>query len=88
MAYKSASVVLPKELIEEIQKYVQGETIYIPKKETAHFQWGECSGTKAFIRKRNAAMKQAFSEGVSIEQLAVRHHLAVETIKKIVYVKG
>ncbi|MEY9971170.1 hypothetical protein ABH966_001536 [Lysinibacillus sp. RC46] len=30
MAYKKASVILPKELLLEIQKYVQGETIYIP----------------------------------------------------------
>ncbi|WP_078394860.1 CD3324 family protein [Shouchella patagoniensis] len=87
MAYKSASIVLPKKLIKEIQKDVQGETIYIPKKETAYYQWGERSGTKAFIHKRNAAMKQAFSEEISIEQLAARHHLAVETIKKIVSVK-
>lgn len=32
-------------------------------------------------------MKQAFSEGATNEQLASHHHLAIETIKKIVYVK-
>ena len=27
-------------LITEIQKYIQGETIYIPKQETKHYKWG------------------------------------------------
>jgi len=31
MAYVKASAVLPEKLISEIQEYVQGETIYIPK---------------------------------------------------------
>lgn len=33
MKYTNATKVLPEELIEEIQKYVQGETLYIPKLE-------------------------------------------------------
>ena len=33
MKYKNANSILPAELIESIQKYVQGEYIYIPIKE-------------------------------------------------------
>ena len=33
MKYKNAVAVLPTELIEEIQKYIQGEFLYIPKKD-------------------------------------------------------
>ena len=33
MKYKNASHVLPDELLKEIQKYVEGEAIYIPKQE-------------------------------------------------------
>jgi len=33
MKYVNASNILPKKLIAEIQKYVQGETLYIPKLE-------------------------------------------------------
>ena len=33
MKYVNASEILPKELISEIQKYVEGNIIYIPNKE-------------------------------------------------------
>ena len=33
MKYKNANEILPPELIEEIQRYIQGESIYIPKKD-------------------------------------------------------
>ncbi|MET3196144.1 hypothetical protein ABID96_003112 [Bacillus sp. OAE603] len=36
MTYIKATAILPEKLISEIQKYVQGETIYIPKPETTH----------------------------------------------------
>ena len=33
MKYKNAEKILPPELVEEIQKYVQGEFLYVPKKD-------------------------------------------------------
>lgn len=44
MKYVKASAVLPKKLILEIQKYVQGETIYIPNSESTRKKWGTLSG--------------------------------------------
>lgn len=38
MKYVKANAVLPESLITEIQKYIQGETIYIPKQETKHYK--------------------------------------------------
>lgn len=32
MKYINANMILPEKLIEEIQKYIQGKYIYIPKK--------------------------------------------------------
>ncbi|MFJ7733184.1 CD3324 family protein [Lysinibacillus sp. NPDC097231] len=87
MAYKKASAILPKELLLEIQKYVQGETIYIPKIENTYLEWGARSGTKQYIEDRNKSIKKAFTNGASIEQLSTEYHLAVETIKKIVYTR-
>ncbi|QPQ28887.1 CD3324 family protein [Lysinibacillus sp. JNUCC 51] len=87
MAYKKASVILPKELLLEIQKYVQGEMIYIPKVENTYLEWGARSGTKKYIENRNKSIKEAFTNGTSIEQLSTEYHLAVETIKKIIYTK-
>lgn len=87
MAYKKASAILPKELLVEIQKYVQGETIYIPKIENTYLEWGARSGSKKYIENRNKSIKEAFMNGASIEQLSKKYHLAVETIKKIIYTK-
>ncbi|MEH7350049.1 MULTISPECIES: CD3324 family protein [Bacillaceae] len=87
MAYIKATAILPEKLLLEIQKYVQGETLYIPKSEKVHKKWGSRSGTRKLIDNRNKAIKEAFKNGQSIEQLAKEYFLSIETIKKIVYTK-
>lgn len=85
MKYINAAKVLPEKLIMEIQKYVQGETLYIPKPETEYKDWGSQSGGRRMLDERNTAIKNDFASGSSIEQLAEEYFLAIETIKKIVY---
>ncbi|MED3562474.1 CD3324 family protein [Bacillus xiapuensis] len=87
MKYINASKVLPEKLIVEIQKYVQGETLYIPKPETEYKKWGTLSGGRQLLDYRNSAIKNSFSNGSSIHQLAEEHYLSTDTIKKIVYSK-
>lgn len=41
MAYKNGKEVLPASLLREIQKYIQGELIYVPTKEEVRKRWGE-----------------------------------------------
>ncbi|MEK9197218.1 CD3324 family protein [Lysinibacillus halotolerans] len=85
MKYTNANKILPEKLINEIQKYVQGETIYIPKQETEYEKWGARSGGRRLLDRRNAAIRNAFISGSSIQQLAEEYYLSIETIKKIVY---
>ncbi|OBZ19317.1 hypothetical protein A8L34_07345 [Bacillus sp. FJAT-27264] len=85
MKYINAAKVLPEKLIMEIQKYVQGETLYIPKPETEYKHWGSQSGGRRLLDERNVAIRAAFKNGSSIEQLAEEYFLSIETIKKIVY---
>ncbi|WP_394232007.1 CD3324 family protein [Niallia oryzisoli] len=85
MKYINANKVLPEKLIMEIQKYVQGAALYIPRPETEYLKWGTSSGTRRLLDSRNTAIRQSFSSGSSIEQLANEYHLSAETIKKIVY---
>ncbi len=40
MSYKKADKILPKELLEIIQQYVEGESIYIPRKTENRRSWG------------------------------------------------
>lgn len=87
MKYTNAQKVLPEKLILEIQKYVQGETIYIPKPESDYQKWGTSTGSRKRLDYRNAAIRDAFARGVRIERLAEDYFLSVESIKKIVYSK-
>jgi len=85
MKYVKATAILPEELIIEIQKYVQGETIYIPKPKQSYQKWGARSGTRTLIKDRNKSIRNEFQNGKSIHQLAEEYFLSIETIKKIVY---
>jgi Mor family transcriptional regulator len=85
LKYINAAKVLPEDLITEIQKYVQGETVYIPKQETAYREWGASSGGRQLLDRRNAAIRNSFISGSSIRQLAEEYYLSTETIKKIIY---
>ncbi|MGE6257279.1 CD3324 family protein [Heyndrickxia sporothermodurans] len=85
MKYVKANKILPENLIVEIQKYIQGETIYIPKSKKNYKKWGTSSGGRRMIDERNASIKNSFKNGMPINQLAEEYYLSVETIKKIVY---
>ena len=51
MSYIKAEDILPKELLETIQQFVDGQLIYIPCKEKQ--EWGSGTNTKVFFRERN-----------------------------------
>lgn len=87
MNYVNAAKVLPENLLVEIQKYGQGENLYIPKQEKNHRKWGTNSGGRQFIDLRNSDIQTSFINGKSIQQLAEEYYLSIETIKKIVYSK-
>lgn len=85
MEYKKVEEIMPKELLKEIQNYIQGATLYIPKE--THHEWGEKSGIKDKLHKRNQLIKEKFQQGNSIQSLGTDFYLSEETIKKIVYKK-
>lgn len=41
MGYKKATKVLPQHLLRAVQEYVDGEYLYIPRKEENRKHWGE-----------------------------------------------
>ncbi|MFS1516284.1 CD3324 family protein [Bacillus sp. SM2101] len=53
MKYINANHVLPDQLILEIQKYVQGQVVYIPNTEGVRKKWGENSGNREYLNCRN-----------------------------------
>jgi len=85
LKYINANKVLPEKLIIEIQKYVQGETLYIPKPKMEYQKWGASNGGRRKLDRRNDTIRNSFHSGSSIYQLAEEYYLSTETIKKIVY---
>ena len=71
--------------MKEIQKYIQGEYLYIPKEDGVRKKWGTSSGVKKEIIKRNNEIKEKFFDGTSKETLAEVYCLSISSIKKIVY---
>lgn len=85
MKYVNAQHVLPEELLQEVQRYVQGETLYVPRTVQEKKRWGTVSGGKQLLEQRNEAIRTSFEKGTRVEELAADYHLAVTTIRKIVY---
>lgn len=82
MSYIRAEDVLPKELIEIIQQYVNGKNIYIPCKEKD--TWGTWTDTKQYYRSRNNEISEKYKNGVSIKILADEYSLSEKSIQRII----
>ena len=86
MKYINAKEILPDGLVEELQRYIQGGYIYIPVAKQ-HRQWGELSGYRKELQERNNAVRNEYSKGKTIEDLADEYCLSVYAIRKIIYQK-
>lgn len=63
MKYKNAGEILPPELVEEIQKYVQGAFLYIPKKDKHTHR--AVTEYRIELEKRNDRIFRMHLEGVT-----------------------
>lgn len=86
MKYENASDILPEELLKEIQKYAAGKLLYIPSGEGKK-AWGETSGYRAQLKKRNRMIRNKYAYGLTVSELADEYFLSLDSIKKIVYSK-
>jgi Mor family transcriptional regulator len=84
MSYKKAVNVLPVEIIELIQSYVDGEYIYIPRKEENKKNWGSNTAIKEELMSRNTKIFMDYRKGISIEVLAENYFLSIKSIQRIV----
>lgn len=80
MSYINANNILPMDLINEIQKYVQGVNLYIPKiperKRTD-------SGYKHELYERNKEIYDLFQSGNKVSELARMYYLSDKSIYRI-----
>jgi Mor family transcriptional regulator len=86
MSYINADELLPPELLREVQSYVQGSLVYIPREGgEKRLSWGERSGARASFDQRNAEIRAAKATGRKIDELADDYGLSSGGIRKILY---
>lgn len=83
MSYVKAEDVLPKYLVEEIQRYVDGKLLYVPRKDENSLSWGEKSGTKERMAKRNQSIVERYNAGETVESLSREFYLSEKRIRGI-----
>ena len=87
MSYVKAVDVLPDEILSLIQNYVDGEYIYIPRKENNKKSWGENTNSRKEIHMRNSKIYEDYKRGIKVKDLAEKYFLSDKSIQRIVLQK-
>ncbi|BDF35356.1 hypothetical protein CE91St62_34190 [Lachnospiraceae bacterium] len=84
MRYRKADQILPPELLEKVQEYVDGTILYIPKTEEHRKNWGEGTATRDELRIRNARIYSDYLAGESMKNLSSKYFLSLKSIQRII----
>lgn len=84
MKYEKAQNILPEDVIELIQEYIDGGYLYIPRKSSNKKSWGESNGTKNDLKKRNVEIFNKYKEGISVKELTKHYYLTENSIRRII----
>lgn len=84
MGYTNGKEILPAGLLEQIQRYVEGQLIYIPCKAENQKHWGENTATKKMLALRNREIIQKYKSGCRVIELAADYHLSIQAVYKII----
>ena len=85
MGYIKAEDIFPDELIAIIQQYIDGETIYIPRKPERRLKWGDNTGISRELSARNNKIYDAYMSGKTINELSKDFCLSVKSIQRIIH---
>lgn len=84
MGYIRAEEILPIEMIEQIQQYVDGENIYIPRKAQKRQEWGTGTSIREELQVRNRKIYEDYLAGMKAAELAEKYYLSVKSIQRII----
>lgn len=84
MGYIRAEEILPIEVIELIQQYVDGENIYIPRKPAQRQAWGAGTQIKQELLRRDQQIYQDYLAGDTTLELAGKYYLSKKSIQRII----
>lgn len=84
MSYVNADGVLPEYLLTEIQKYVDGQMLYIPRRQENAFAWGQKSGAKEKMADRNRQILREYRAGATVSELSREYYLSEKRVQGII----
>ncbi len=84
MGYRNAGEILPTEIIELIQQYVEGENIYIPKRSENRLKWGSRTRITQELSYRNQQIYADYCKGMNILELSGKYYLSCKSIQRII----
>ncbi|MDO4740881.1 MAG: CD3324 family protein [Eubacteriales bacterium] len=84
MRYIKAEDILPSDVLETVQQYIDGAMLYIPKRKPRQSEWGAANGAKEYYARRNALIISDFMGGMRVRSLAEKYCLAEKSIQRIV----
>ena len=87
MRYIKAEEILPENLIRQIQEYIDGATIYIPRKPGTRHPWGQETSYKSELKDRNDHIRKDYSMGIGVSALSRKYHLSEKSIRRILQKK-
>ena len=73
MGYIRAEDVLPSEVLTLVQEFIDGQTLYVPKKDAARNTWGSVSGAREYLAYRNAQIRIEYRAGREILPFREEH---------------
>lgn len=83
MRYEKAQNILLEEILKIIQEYIDGEYLYIPRKDENKKTWGENSGALKELDIRNRKIMCKYKEGTSVKELSGTFYLSEASIRRI-----
>ena len=83
MRYIRAQDVLPADLLNQLQQYVDGAYLYIPRREENRLAWGQRTNSKSETAWRNREIYRRALAGETAAQLAEVYFLTEKTIRRI-----
>jgi Mor family transcriptional regulator len=81
--YRNGKDFLPELLLQQLQEYVEGELIYIPRRNEQRAGWGSVNGTRFKLEMRNREIHLLYRSGMTVRELAERYHLSADSIRKV-----
>jgi Mor family transcriptional regulator len=84
MSYIRAEKILPPDIIKLIQLYIDGENIYIPRKENNKKEWGTGTLIRQELQERNLKIYADYQRGNKVSELADKYFLSEKSIQRII----